>query len=99
MRSLLTPFLTLALAIAGFASTAAAEDKVTITHDKAKKLFRIEVIIQIDSCNSPTDPTPKILPSINALGRIVDTTISTTLLVFSSMTERMTFTAYSRIDM
>jgi len=43
MRSLLTPFLTLALAIAGLASTAAAEDKVTITHDKAKKLFRIEV--------------------------------------------------------
>ena len=42
------------------------------------------------SCVSPTDPTPRILPSMSCQGLMDEMTISTTRLVFSSSVARMT---------
>src|SRR5512147_2379511 len=54
---------------------------------------------QIANWKSDTAPTPTILPTISWKGRSEDTSTSTTCVVFSSRTELITFTPYSRMAM
>ena len=64
-----------------------------------KRASKSPVPTQTLICVSPTPPTPITFPIIRSHGRAQATRSSTTRLVFSWITARITFTPYTRIPM